>query len=323
MEAFLISMMIAATPVLLAALGELVAERSGVLNLGVEGMMLMGAVAAFAVAFATGSTGLAILAGAGAGAAMALIFAVLALSLMANQAATGLALTIFGIGASGLLGKDYVGQALEPLGKLAIPWLSDGTMAGRILLGHDAMVYGALAMAVAVWWLLTRTRAGLALRAVGDNHDSAHALGLPVIGIRYLATLFGGAMAGLGGAYLSLAYTPMWGENMTAGRGWIALALVVFATWRPGRLVAGAYLFAAVDIMRFYAGSIDGWVCARVPGICGGAAADQFLTTFPSQVLSMLPYLATIVALVLISRNVALTKANAPACIGRPFRASV
>ncbi|MEM1162839.1 MAG: ABC transporter permease [Pseudomonadota bacterium] len=301
MEPFLISMMIAATPFLFAGMGELVAERSGVLNLGVEGMMLMGAVTAFAVAYSTGSSTMAIVAGAGAGAAMALIFSILALSLLANQAATGLALTIFGIGASGLIGQGFVGEALDPLPKLAIPGLTDSTMAGRILLAHDAMVYLALIMAVLVWWMLTRTRAGLNLRAVGDSHISAHALGLPVIGIRYLATLFGGAMAGLGGAYLSLAYTPLWGENMTAGRGWIALALVVFATWRPGRLVAGAYLFALVTQLQFY--------------------GQDWGIPVPSQFLSMAPYLVTIAALVIISRDVALTKANSPACIGQAFRA--
>ena len=301
MENFLISMIIAATPLLLAAIGELVTERSGVLNLGVEGMMLMGAVVAFATANATGSSVLAIAAGGGAGLAMALIFAVIALSLLANQAATGLALTIFGIGASGLIGQGFVGVAIEPLGKLSIPGLSDSTMPGRILLGHDAMVYLALALAGAVAWFLSRSRAGLALRAVGDNHHSGHALGYNVIAIRYAATLFGGACAGLGGAYLSLAYTPMWAENMTAGRGWIALALVVFATWKPGRVVAGAYLFAAVTQLQFY-GQDWGW-------------------PIPSQFLAMAPYVATILALVIISRDVNLTKANAPACIGRPFRA--
>jgi simple sugar transport system permease protein len=300
MEAFLASVVIAATPFLLAGMGELVAERSGVLNLGVEGMMLMGAVVAFAAAYATGSTPLAILAGAGAGVLMALIFAVVALTLLANQPATGLALTIFGIGASGLIGQAYVGQALAPLAKLSLPWLS-GTGLGRVLLNHDALVYLALANAAAVAWFLSRTRAGLSLRAVGDNHDSGHALGLPVIAIRYAAVLYGGAMAGLGGAYLSLAYTPMWGENMTAGRGWIAVALVVFATWRPWRLVAGAYLFATVTQLQFYG---QDWGLA-----------------VPSQFLAMAPYLATVIALVVISRDVALTKANAPACIGRPFRA--
>jgi simple sugar transport system permease protein len=301
-EPFVISVIVAATPFLFAGMGELVAERSGVLNLGVEGMMLAGAVAAFAVAYLTGSTALAVLAGALAGTAMALVFAVIALSLMANQAATGLALTIFGIGASGLAGQPFVGIPLEPPPKLAIPGLSDGTMAGRILLSHDALVYLALAMALGVWWFLARSRAGLKLRAVGDNHESAHALGLNVIATRYAATLFGGAMAGAGGAYLSLAYTPMWGENMTAGRGWIALALVVFATWRPARLVAGAYLFAAVTQLQFYG---QGW---------GLGVASQFL--------AMAPYLATVAALVVISRDRNLTRANAPACIGQPFRAT-
>jgi simple sugar transport system permease protein len=301
MENFVISMIIAATPLLLAAMGELVTERSGVLNLGVEGMMLVGAVVAFAVANSTGSSTLGIASGAVAGLMMALIFSVIALSLLANQAATGLALTIFGIGASGLIWQSFVGIALEPLPKLAIPGLSDSTMLGRIVLGHDAMVYLALVLAAGVAWFLARTRPGLALRAVGDNHDSGNALGYNVIAIRYMATMFGGACAGLGGAYLSLAYTPMWAENMTAGRGWIALALVVFATWKPWRLVAGAYLFAAVTQLQFYG---QDW---------GLPVASQFL--------AMAPYVATILALVIISRDVNLTKANAPACIGRPFRA--
>ncbi len=301
MENFFFQMIIAATPLLLAAIGELVTERSGVLNLGVEGMMLMGAVTAFAVANSTGSSAVGIVAGAGAGLLMALIFCLIALSLLANQAATGLALTIFGIGASGLIGQGFVGVALEPLAKLSIPFLSDTTMLGRILLGHDAMVYLAVALAGGVAWFLYSTRGGLALRAVGDNHDSGHALGYNVVAIRYLATMFGGACAGLGGAYLSLAYTPMWAENMTAGRGWIALALVVFATWRPWRVVAGAYLFAAVTQLQFYG---QDW---------GLPVASQFL--------AMAPYAATILALVIISRDVNLTKANAPACIGRPFRA--
>ncbi len=301
MENFLFAMVIAATPLLLAATGELVAERSGVLNLGVEGMMLVGAVVAFATANQTGSGTLAIAAGAAAGMALALVFAILVLSLMTNQPATGLALTIFGIGVSGLIGQSFVGVALEPLPKLAIPVVSETTAAGRILLGHDVMVYLSLALVAAVAWFLARTRPGLALRAVGDNHDSAHALGYNVIAVRYAAVIFGGACAGLGGAYLSLAYTPMWAENMTAGRGWIAVALVVFATWKPGRLVAGAFLFAAVTQLQFY--------------------GQDWGLPVPSQFLAMAPYLATIIALVVISRDVNLTKANAPACIGRPFRA--
>ncbi|MEM7507273.1 MAG: ABC transporter permease [Pseudomonadota bacterium] len=297
MEAFLISVLIAATPLLLAATGELVAERSGVLNLGVEGMMLIGAVAAFATAFTTGSSALAVLAGAAAGLAMAGLFAWIALFLMANQMATGLALTIFGIGASGLIGQGFVGETVEPLARLSV----ETTSVGRVLLSHDALVYLAVALCGGVGLFLTRTRAGLMLRAVGDNHDAGHALGLPVRLIRVLAVLFGGAMAGLGGAYLSLAYTPMWGEEMTAGRGWIALALVVFATWRPGRVLLGAWFFAAVSQMQFYGQEI---------GI-----------TLPSQFLAMAPYLATIIALVIISRDALLTKTHAPAAIGRPFRA--
>ncbi|HUF87265.1 MAG TPA: ABC transporter permease [Thermohalobaculum sp.] len=301
MENFLFAMVIAATPLLLAATGELVAERSGVLNLGVEGMMLVGAVVAFAVANQTGSGTVAVLAGAAAGMALALVFGVLVLGFMTNQPATGLALTIFGIGVSGLIGQSFVGIALDPLPRLAVPLLTDSTALGRILLGHDAMVYLSLLLIAGVAWFLYRTRAGLALRAVGDNHDSAHALGYNVIAVRYAAVMFGGACAGLGGAYLSLAYTPMWAENMTAGRGWIAVALVVFATWKPGRLVAGAVLFAAVTQLQFYG---QNW---GIP--------------VPSQFMAMAPYLATILALVVISRDVNLTKANAPACIGRPFRA--
>ncbi|MEM6549120.1 MAG: ABC transporter permease [Pseudomonadota bacterium] len=300
MEAFLASVVIAATPFIWAGLGELVAERAGVLNLGVEGMMLVGAVAGFATTFATGSQALGILAGAAASAAMAGVFVVVSLLLLANQAATGLALTIFGLGASGLIGQPYVGQTVAALPKLSIPLVSE-TALGRILLNHDVLVYAGLALAVAVALFLSRSRWGLALRAIGDNPDAGHALGYPVILIRSLATLFGGAAAGVGGAYLSLAYTPMWGENMTAGRGWIAIALVVFATWRPGRLVAGAFLFAGVTQLQFFG---QDW---------GIAVASQWL--------AMAPYLATVVALVIISRDEALTKANAPAAIGRPFRA--
>lgn len=301
MEPFLATVLVAATPYLFAATGELVVERSGVLNLGLEGMMLMGAVIAFAVAHRTGSAPLAVAAGALAGTGMALLFAFLVLTCLANQPATGLALTIFGIGASGLIGQRLVGEALEPLPQLAIPGLSDGTAVGRVLAAQDAMVYLAFALVALVAWFLHRTRAGLALRATGDNPAASHALGYRVIGIRYLATLFGGAMAGLGGAYLSLAYTPLWSENMTAGRGWIALALVVFASWRPGRAVLGALLFAVVAQLQFYGPEL------------GLAVASQFL--------AMAPYIATIIALVVISRDWQRVRANAPASIGRPFRA--
>ncbi len=290
----------ASTPLLLAATGELVAEKSGVLNLGIEGMMLVGAIAAFATASSTDSQILAVLAGAAAGMAMAFGFAVLTLTLYANQVAAGLALTIFGVGASALVGAGFVGYALEPLPKLALPGLSEIPVIGPILFGQDALVYLSFAAIASVAWLLGRTRAGLVLKAVGESHDSAHAIGYDVVRVRYLATLFGGAMSGLAGAYLSLAYTSMWAENMTAGRGWIALALVVFATWRPARLLLGAYMFGAITILQLHA---------------QGAGIEV-----PSQFMSMLPYLATILVLVTISRDRLKIRLNAPACIGKVFR---
>ena len=298
-SAILVSMIAASTPLLFAALGELVTEKSGVLNLGVEGMMLMGAVCAFAAAVATGSPYLAILCGGAAGMAMAVVFGALTLSLLANQVATGLALTIFGVGLSALFGQAYVGTPLPALPKLAIGGVSDLPLIGPVLFAHDALVYLSIAMVLAVSWFLYRTRAGLILRAVGESHDAAHAIGYPVVAIRYLAAIFGGGMAGLGGAYLSLSYTPMWIENMTAGRGWIALALVVFATWRPGRVLLGAYLFGGVTMLQLHA---------------QGAGFDA-----PSQILSMLPYLATILVLVLISSDAARIRLNAPADIGKLF----
>lgn len=295
----MLTVMTAATPLLFAALGELVTEKSGVLNLGVEGMMVVGALAAFAVASSTGSTSLGIMAGALAGAALAFVFAFLTLTMMANQVATGLALTIFGIGLSALVGTGFVGVALEPLGKLDIPGLSSIPVIGPVLFGQDVLVYFSFVMVGVVMWFLNSTRAGLILRAVGVSHSSAHAIGLQVLRTRYLATLFGGAMSGLGGAYLSLSYTPMWAENMTAGRGWIALALVVFSTWRPARLLAGAYLFGFITVVQLHAQS---------------AGFDV-----PSQVMSMLPYLATILVLVIISRDKIKIIQNAPASLGKPF----
>ena len=295
----ILTVITASTPLLFAATGELVTEKSGVLNLGIEGMMLIGAIAAFAVASSTGSGLLGILAGAAAGTLMAGVFAFLTLTLLANQVATGLALTIFGVGLSALIGASFVGFALKPLPQLAIPGLSEIPVIGPILFGQDVLVYLSFVMIFAVGWFLSRTRPGLVLKATGEAHDSAHALGYPVIAIRYAATLFGGAMSGLAGAYLSLAYTPLWAENMTAGRGWIALALVVFATWRPGRLVFGAYMFGAITILQLHA---QGW---------GIDIASQFM--------SMLPYLATIVVLVLISRDKTKIRLNAPQCIGKMF----
>ena len=297
----IVSVMTTATPLLLAALGELVVEKSGVLNLGVEGMMLAGAVTGFAVMSTTGSVPLAIVCAALAGAALALLFGVLTLTLMSNQVATGLALTIFGIGLSALVGSGFVGQPVPALTKLAIPGLSDLPVFGPILFGHDVLVYLSLAAVPLVALFLDRTRAGMILRAVGESDVSAHSIGYDVIGIRYLAVLFGGAMSGLGGAYLSLAKTPLWIEEMTAGRGWIALALVVFAAWRPGRCLAGAYLFGGVSILDLYAQS------------AGGIGV-------PTEVLSMLPYIATIVVLTIISSGALKGRLDAPACLGKPFR---
>jgi len=297
--AVLLTIVTASTPLLLAALGELVAERSGVLNLGVEGMMVMGAVAGFAVALVTGSPYLGILAAAVAGALLAVPFGVLTLNLVANQVATGLALTLLGLGLSGLIGERFVGQPGVRLAKLHIPGLSDIPFVGPLLFGQDVLVYLSIALAIAVSWVVFRTRVGLILRAVGDNHASAHALGYSVIRVRWAAVLFGGAMAGLGGGYLSLAYTPQWIENMTAGRGWIALALVVFSSWLPGRLVIGAYLFGAVTILGFF-----------VQGLGVGV---------PAQLLSSLPYIVTIAALVVISTRRGRARADTPACLGQPF----
>jgi general nucleoside transport system permease protein len=299
LEAVILTIITAATPLLLAALGELVSERSGVLNLGVEGMMVMGAVCGFGAAFVTGSPLLGALAAIAAGMGMALLFAVLTLTLVANQVATGLALTLLGLGLSGLIGEVFVGQPGVKLAKISIPGLTDIPYVGRILFGQDPLVYVSLALTGAVAYVLFRTRLGLTIRAVGDNHQSAHSLGYQVIATRYACVLFGGACAGLAGGYLSLAYTPQWIENMTAGRGWIAIALVVFASWLPLRVALGAYLFGTVTIFGFY-------VQAMGIGI-------------PSQFLSSLPYIVTIAALVVISGSRILTRVNTPACLGQSF----
>ncbi len=298
-EAVLLTVITAATPLLIAALGELVVERSGILNLGVEGMMIMGAVVGFAVASETGSGTMGILAAIMAGMAMSLLFGFLVIHLVTNQVATGLALTILGLGLSGMIGEAYIGVPGHRLPKLDIPGLSDIPFFGPVLFQQDVLVYVAFALLAAVSFVLFRTRTGLILRAVGDNHGSAHSLGYSVMKVRYLAVLFGGGCAGLAGAYMSLVYTPQWVENMTAGRGWIALALVVFASWLPLRVLAGAYLFGAVTVLTFHAQAL-------------GVAV-------PSQLLSSLPYIATIVVLVLISANRRLTLVNTPACLGKPF----
>lgn len=295
----MLTIVTAATPLAFAAVGEAVVEKSGVLNLGIEGMMIIGAIAAFAVAVSTESGILAVMAGAAAGLALALVFGLLTIYLQSNQVATGLALTIFGLGLSALIGHDYVGKTFSGLPKLDIPGITSIPVAGPLLFGHDALVYLSVAAVVFVAWFLDRTRAGLTLRAVGENHDAAHSIGYPVALIRLGAVLFGGAMAGVGGAYLSVAYTPLWVENMTAGRGWIALALVVFASWKPWRAFFGAYLFGGITIVQLYA---------------QGMGVDV-----PAQFLSMLPYLATILVLVVIARDEIRARLSAPACLGKNF----
>lgn len=298
----LVGMMLAATPLLFAALGELIVERAGVLNLGVEGMMIIGAVTGFIVTAETGSHMAGILVAAVAGTLMALIFGVMTQLLLANQVATGLALTIFGLGLAALMGQGYSGLSVPPLAPIHIPVLSDIPIFGPLLLHHEPMFYLSLLMTALVAWFLYGTRGGMILRAVGENHDAAHAIGFPVVRVRLAAIAFGGAMAGLGGAYLSVARTPLWSEDMTAGRGWIALAIVVFASWRPGRALLGAYLFGGVTIVQLHV---------------QGAGVD-----IASQYLSMLPYLATIVVLVLISSGRGAVALRAPGSLGRTFYAS-
>ena len=299
-EAIMLSVIAASTPLLLAAAGELVTERSGVLNLGVEGMMIMGAACGFGGTYLSGSSR----SSARSAACLPALACrqssrVLTLGLAVNQVASGLALTILGTGLSGLIGAGFVGQRITPAPQLHLPVLTDLPLVGRILFGQDAFVYFSFALVIGIWLFLYRTRAGLVLRAVGDNHTSAHALGYPVLKIRMLAVLFGGACAGLAGAFLPLAYTPFFIPGMTAGRGWIALALVVFASWRPGRLVAGAYLFGAVTILQLHAQALG--------------------LGIPSQLMSSLPYLATVIVLVLISRTRGIAGSAAPASLGMVF----
>lgn len=298
----ILTIITAATPLLFAALGEMVTEKSGVLNLGVEGMMVMGAIMGFVSVHSSGSVTIAILASILAGALMAAIFALFVLKFHASQVPTGLALTIFGIGLSALLGQGMIGIAYEGIPKISIPLLSSIPIIGTVLFTQDFLVYLSITMVFAIHYFLNKTRAGLILRAIGDSHDAAHAMGYSVVKIRFMAILFGGAMAGLGGAYLSLAYSPLWVEQMTAGRGWIALALVVFACWRTGRVLFGAYLFGGISILQLHAQALGIGV--------------------PSQFMSMLPYLATIIVLVIISRDVSKIKLNAPASLGKPFHPS-
>ena len=294
-----IAVILSSIPIMLAATGELVVERSGVLNLGVEGMMLMGAVIASITVITTGSLFLAVIFGALSGLLTSIVFGFFALVLATNQVATGLALTIFGTGLSGLIGAEYVGKAIQRLEALNIPILSNIPYLGPILFSHNILVYFSFIIVFIVGWFLLKTKSGLVLRAVGNNHDSAHALGYSVVFIRFCSVMFGGLMAGLGGAFLPLVLTPHWAEGMTAGKGWIALALVVFASWRPLRIPIGALLFSGITVMQLV-GQARGWA-------------------MPSQFLSMLPYLATIAVLVIISRNKEFSIINAPASLGKLF----
>ena len=298
-EAIILTIITASTPLLLAAIGELVVERSGVLNLGIEGMMVMGAVTGFAASYVTGSPWLGVLAAVLAGVATSMLFGLLTQTLMTNQVATGLAITLLGLGLSGLIGCGFVGLPGVKLTSVSITGLTDLPYVGRLVFGQDPLVYLSVILTLGVAYMLKHTRVGLIIRAVGQNHHSAHALGYRVVTVRYACIAFGGATSGLAGAYLSLVYTPQWIENMTAGRGWIALALVVFSTWLPARLAAGAYLFGGVWILGLYAQGM---------GI-----------GIPAQLLSSLPYVTTILALVIISTNRRLSVINTPASLGQGF----
>ena len=289
----------AGTVLAIAALGLLINEKAGIVNLGAEGMMLCAAIAGFAAVVHTGSDVAGFIAGAGVGALLAAIFGVLVIWLGTNQYATGLALSIFGVGFSAFAGLNYVQKMLPERASFAIPYLSDIPLAGPALFRQHPMVYLTVIFALALIWFLYRTRAGLVLRSVGESPESSHALGYPVRMIRLMAVMVGGALCGLAGAYISVVYTPLWVEGMVAGKGWIALALTTFATWRPARVLFGAYLFGGVTMLQFHLQSMG--------------------VDVPSQFLSMLPYLATVVVLALISRNPDFIKVNMPASIGKPF----
>jgi ABC-type uncharacterized transport system permease subunit len=289
----------AGTVLALAALGLLINEKAGIVNLGAEGMMLCAAIAGFACVVHTGNDWLGFLAGMGAGALLAAVFGLLVIWLGTNQYATGLALSLFGAGFSAFVGIRYVQETLPTRPHFSIPVLGDIPLLGPALFRQHPLVYFAMALALALIWWLYRSRSGLVLRSVGESPESAHALGYPVRRIRLAAVVAGGALCGLAGAYISVIYTPLWVEGMVAGKGWIALALTTFATWRPARVLLGAYLFGGVTMLQFHLQAIG--------------------VDVPSQFLSMLPYLATIVVLVLISRNPTWIRVNMPASIGKPF----
>ena len=289
----------AGTVLAIAALGLLINEKSGIVNLGAEGMMLCAAIAGFAAVVHTGNSWVGFAAGMAAGAVLAAIFGFLVIWLNTNQYATGLALSIFGAGFSAFVGAGYVQEKLPEQSHYALPYLADLPFVGPALFRQHPMVYLTMALTGALIWFLYRTRAGLVLRSVGESPESAHALGYPVRRIRLAAVMAGGALCGLAGAYLSIVYTPLWVEGMVAGKGWIALALTTFATWRPARVLLGAYLFGGVTMLQFHLQSLG--------------------VDVPSQFLTMLPYLSTIVVLVLISRNPLWIRVNMPTSIGKPF----
>ena len=298
----IVSLMVASVPILLAAIGELVVEKSGVLNVGVEGMMIMGAVCGFITAVTTGSPVIGFAGGAAGGAALGLVFAFLTQSLLANQVATGLALTLFGLGLSSLMGQGYNGIKPPLTGPVPLGPLADIPVFGRMLFSHDWVVYFSIGIIAGVWVVLKYTRAGLILRAVGENHDAAHALGYRVGRVRLLAILFGGAMAGMGGAYISLVRVPQWTDGITAGAGWIALAIVVFASWKPWRVLIGGYLFGGISVLQLN---------LQASG-----------SRIPVEYLSMAPYLITILVLVIMSSGRGRASLNAPAALGQTFHAS-
>lgn len=289
----------AGTVLALAALGLLINEKSGIVNLGAEGMMLCAAVAGFAAVVHTGNDWLGFAAGMGAGALMAAIFGGLVIWLGTNQYATGLALSLFGVGFSAFAGIGYVQEKLPPRPHFALPVLGDLPWVGTALFRQHPLVYVAMALAAGLIWVLYKSRAGLVLRAVGESPESAHALGYPVRRIRLAAVVVGGALCGLAGAYISVIYTPLWVEGMVAGKGWIALALTTFATWRPARVLLGAYLFGGVTMLQFHLQGLG--------------------VQIPSQALTAMPYVATIVVLALISRNPTWIRVNMPASLGKPF----
>ncbi|MEO0772394.1 MAG: ABC transporter permease [Pseudomonadota bacterium] len=294
----LAALIVASTPILLAALGELVVERAGVLNLGVEGMMITGAICGFVIAVNTDSPALGFLAATLGGAALSLVFAALTQVALANQVASGLALTLFGLGLSSLMGQGYVGVKPPSTPQMPFGPLEDIPFLGTVLFSHDLVVYLGLGLTAAIWATLKYTRAGLILRAVGENHDAAHALGYKVVRVRIAAIAFGGACAGLGGAYISLVRVPQWTDGMTAGTGWIALALVVFASWKAGRVLLGAWLFGGVTVLQLN---------LQAAGVA-----------IPVEYLNMSPYLMTILVLVIMSAD----RTRAPGSLGRVFHAS-